>query len=112
MVLTEEDSNKFHDEIKSLRSSKPIKVVNGGESRQQSVYNGLVQADESSDLICIHDAVRPFVNEKLIKKSLEFSLFFYLRLNYLDIMDLRDPEYPSIILRCFPIKSIRNFKIT
>jgi 2-C-methyl-D-erythritol 4-phosphate cytidylyltransferase len=71
VVLTEEDSNKFHDEIKSLRSSKPIKVVNGGESRQQSVYNGLVQADESSNLICIHDAVRPFVNETLIKKSLD-----------------------------------------
>ena len=71
VVLTEEDSNKFHDEIESLNSSKRIKVVNGGKTRQQSVYNGLVQADESSDLICIHDAVRPFINESLIKKSLD-----------------------------------------
>ena len=71
MVLTKEDSNKFHDKIKSLSTTKRIKVVNGGKTRQQSVYNGLVQADESSDLICIHDAVRPFVNEKLIQKSLE-----------------------------------------
>ena len=71
MVLTKEDSNKFHDKIKSLSTTKRIKVVNGGKTRQQSVYNGLVQADDSSDLICIHDAVRPFVNEELIKKSLE-----------------------------------------
>ena len=71
VVLAEEDSNTFQDEIKSLSSSKIIKVANGGPTRQESVYNGLIQADESSDLICIHDAVRPFVNEKLIKKSLE-----------------------------------------
>ena len=71
MVLTEEDSNKLYDKINSLSTTKRIKIVNGGKTRQQSVYNGLVQADESSDLICIHDAVRPFVNEKLIKKSLE-----------------------------------------
>ena len=71
VVLAEEDSNTFQDEIKSLSSSKIIKVVNGGATRQESVYNGLIKTDESSDLICIHDAVRPFVNEKLIRKSLE-----------------------------------------
>jgi len=71
VVLTEEDSNKLYDKINSLSTTKRIKIVNGGNSRQQSVYNGLVQADQSSDLICIHDAVRPFVNETLIKKSLD-----------------------------------------
>ena len=79
MVLTEEDSNKFHDKIKSLSTTKRIKVVNGGKTRQQSVYNGLVQADESSDLICIHDAVRPFINESLIKKSLDIIDEFALK---------------------------------
>jgi len=71
VVLTEQDSDKFHDDIKSLNLSKRVKVVSGGETRQQSVYNGLIQVDESSNLICIHDAVRPFVNEALIKKSLK-----------------------------------------
>ena len=42
VVLAEEDSNTFQDEIKSLSSSKIIKVVNGGATRQESVYNGLI----------------------------------------------------------------------
>ena len=43
VVLAEEDSNTFEDEIKSLSSSKIIKVVNGGATRQESVYNGLIK---------------------------------------------------------------------
>ena len=69
VVLAEEDSNTFQDEIKSLSSSKIIKVVNGGATRQESVYNGLLSADESSELICIHDAVRPFIDKNLIHKT-------------------------------------------
>ena len=71
LVISDEDSAQFHKHIKLLELSKPIKVVPGGNTRQQSVYNGLLEADKSSDLICIHDAVRPFVNESLIKKSLD-----------------------------------------
>ena len=71
LVISDEDSAQFHKHIKLLELSKPIKVVTGGNTRQQSVYNGLLEADKSSDLICIHDAVRPFVNESLIKKSLD-----------------------------------------
>ena len=69
VVLAEEDSNTFQDEIKSLSSSKIIKVANGGSTRQESVYNGLLSADESSELICIHDAVRPFIDKNLIYKT-------------------------------------------
>ncbi len=71
LVISDEDSAQFHKHIKLLELSKSIKVVTGGDTRQQSVYNGLLEADKSSDLICIHDAVRPFVNESLIKKSLD-----------------------------------------
>ena len=71
LVISDEDSIQFHKDIKLLGLSKSIKIVNGGDTRQESVYNGLLEADKSSDLICIHDAVRPFVNESLIKKSLD-----------------------------------------
>ena len=71
LVISDEDSIQFHKDIKLLGLSKSIKVVTGGDTRQESVYNGLLEADKSSDLICIHDAVRPFVNESLIKKALD-----------------------------------------
>jgi len=41
--------------------AKPVRLVIGGESRQQSVENALAQLDENTDLVAVHDAVRPFV---------------------------------------------------
>ncbi len=67
----EEDCDRYRSEIESINSSKPITIVAGGKTRQKSVYNGLISVDKSSELICIHDAVRPFVNKKLIQKTIE-----------------------------------------
>ena len=58
-------------EIPDLLSVKKVKVVSGGDTRQQSVFNGLKAADKSSVLICVHDAVRPFVTETLIDKVIQ-----------------------------------------
>ena len=44
-------------------------VVAGGNTRQKSVFNGLKAASDSSELICVHDAVRPFVTKELIEKA-------------------------------------------
>lgn len=44
-------------------------LVAGGEERFHSVKNALEKA--SGDLIAIHDAVRPFVSEEVIKKAFE-----------------------------------------
>ena len=41
--------------------------VEGGEHRQQSVANGLAAvAASAEDVVLVHDAVRPFVNEQMI----------------------------------------------
>jgi 2-C-methyl-D-erythritol 4-phosphate cytidylyltransferase len=52
-------------------SVKTVKVVAGGDTRQKSVFNGLKVSDKSSELICVHDAVRPFVTEALIDKVIQ-----------------------------------------
>lgn len=41
--------------------AKPVRLVIGGESRQQSVENALGHLDEATTLVAVHDAVRPFV---------------------------------------------------
>ena len=70
LVISDVDYNQFHEDIKLLGLSKAIKVVAGGETRQQSVYNGLLEVDKSSDLICVHDAVRPFISSQIISNCL------------------------------------------
>ncbi|MBW2649685.1 MAG: 2-C-methyl-D-erythritol 4-phosphate cytidylyltransferase [Deltaproteobacteria bacterium] len=42
----------------------------GGETRQDSVRNGLEMVDDRDDVIVIHDGVRPFLSEELIDLSI------------------------------------------
>ncbi len=45
-----------------------VRVVEGGESRQQSVENALATISGDTDLVAVHDAVRPFVESEVIEK--------------------------------------------
>jgi 2-C-methyl-D-erythritol 4-phosphate cytidylyltransferase len=56
------------DDIVSLQGivakaglGRPARVVHGGDTRQQSVANALAQVDPSTEIVLVHDAVRPFV---------------------------------------------------
>ena len=71
VVVSKEDVYQVDRELKSTISVKTVKVVSGGNTRQQSVFNGLKATDKSSVLICVHDAVRPFVTETLIDKVIQ-----------------------------------------
>ena len=45
---------------------KPCQVVRGGATRQKSVQAGLSALSESTTIVLIHDAARPFVSERVI----------------------------------------------
>ena len=45
-----------------------VRVVEGGNSRQQSVENGLAALAADTDLVAVHDAVRPFIDQETIEK--------------------------------------------
>ena len=47
---------------------KPVRLVQGGDSRQESVENALAQVSSTTDLVAVHDAVRPFVSPEMIEK--------------------------------------------
>ncbi|MGH9629864.1 MAG: 2-C-methyl-D-erythritol 4-phosphate cytidylyltransferase, partial [Bryobacteraceae bacterium] len=46
---------------------KSLRLVEGGDSRQQSVENALLALGEDTDLVAVHDAVRPFVDQQIIE---------------------------------------------
>lgn len=46
-------------------------VVPGGQERQDSVYNGLQRAKPDTDLVLIHDGVRPFVSREVILATID-----------------------------------------
>ena len=54
-----------------LRSSgKPLRIVAGGERRQDSVANAFREVAAGSDVIVIHDAARPFASADLISRTI------------------------------------------
>ena len=55
----------------SLNKTNNIKLVSGGESRKDSVFNGLKVVKKAIDIVCIHDAARPFIKASYIKHSVE-----------------------------------------
>lgn len=49
--------------------TKVRKIIAGGKERQDSVYNGLMEAD--CDYILIHDGARPLVTPEIIERTIE-----------------------------------------
>jgi 2-C-methyl-D-erythritol 4-phosphate cytidylyltransferase / 2-C-methyl-D-erythritol 2,4-cyclodiphosphate synthase len=52
-------------------AGKPVRLVAGGDRRQDSVANAFRAAAPASDLIVIHDAARPFVSADVITRTIE-----------------------------------------
>ena len=66
------------DELKGLLKkyglSKVTKIVHGGETGHDSIYNGLKAMEGESradDIVLIHDGVRPLITENLISQNIE-----------------------------------------
>ncbi|HAM38337.1 MAG TPA: 2-C-methyl-D-erythritol 4-phosphate cytidylyltransferase [Elusimicrobia bacterium] len=55
---------------KKIKFDSCIKIIAGGKTRQHSVYNGLLSLAENTDIVIIHDGVRPFVSKEIILKSI------------------------------------------
>jgi 2-C-methyl-D-erythritol 4-phosphate cytidylyltransferase len=74
VVVPKENVNQVDREFKSTLTSKKIEVISGGKTRQQSVNNGLKMSNKESELICIHDGVRPFLTVTLIEKVIKAAI--------------------------------------
>ncbi|MBS0615409.1 MAG: 2-C-methyl-D-erythritol 4-phosphate cytidylyltransferase [Verrucomicrobia bacterium] len=59
------------DWIEEVKNEVSCPVVTGGSTRQESSYLGLIACPQSTDYVVIHDAVRPFVSEDILKANIE-----------------------------------------
>jgi 2-C-methyl-D-erythritol 4-phosphate cytidylyltransferase len=69
LVVPTEDLARARREIKGLR--KPVLLVSGGETRAESVRQGLAAVPARYDWVAVHDAVRPLVTPALIEEVLK-----------------------------------------
>ena len=70
LVVPSQDLNNVRLSIvEAFGFTKVRKILPGGKERQDSVRNGLDALDGHEDIILIHDAVRPFVSDALIRET-------------------------------------------
>ena len=69
LVLPEDDFGFWKNLCTEYEFSLVHRVVAGGETRFQSVRNGLQAINFSDGLVAIHDGVRPFVKKEVILNS-------------------------------------------
>ncbi len=55
----------------SLNYPKMLKVVEGGESRQESVWRGLQALPDDCEIVLVHDAARPLISQHLISAVID-----------------------------------------
>lgn len=69
-------SNDYFEYSKQYETEK-LQVLIGGDTRTQSVLNGLKYAkNENFEKVFIHDAARPLINQKIVTKLFD-SLIYY-----------------------------------
>jgi 2-C-methyl-D-erythritol 4-phosphate cytidylyltransferase len=60
--------------IKQYDFKKVKKLITGGQTRQQSMYNGLKEVSTNTDIVITHDGARPLIHENIIQKSIKETL--------------------------------------
>lgn len=69
LVISPDDEEQVKEIIRRL--AWPVEWTYGGSERQESVYNGLLKLSADAEIVLIHDAARPFVDEGIIRRSIE-----------------------------------------
>ncbi|HJA11720.1 MAG TPA: 2-C-methyl-D-erythritol 4-phosphate cytidylyltransferase [Candidatus Mediterraneibacter merdipullorum] len=65
---------KLQHMLDYYRITKAAGVVEGGETGQDSIYNGLVYAlkeNPEDSIVLVHDGVRPLISEEVIEENIE-----------------------------------------
>jgi 2-C-methyl-D-erythritol 4-phosphate cytidylyltransferase len=73
LVLPEDQIMYWNQLCTKYDFSLPHQIVAGGETRFQSVKNGLQSISDSEALVAIHDGVRPLVSIDIIKESYKLA---------------------------------------
>jgi 2-C-methyl-D-erythritol 4-phosphate cytidylyltransferase len=68
-TLAEEEA-ALTERIAREKLGRPVRVVRGGGSRQESVGNALAEVGENVEIVLVHDAVRPLVTREQTERVL------------------------------------------
>jgi len=69
LVIRPDRRPEFEQIVRMFGFRKIKKLVDGGKERHLSVWNGIAQLPEGSEIVAVHDAARPLVSPALIGQA-------------------------------------------
>jgi len=73
-ILSKEDMEScLREIIEHFKITKVKTLVVGGKERQESVFHGLQKLEKNASIVLVHDGVRPFVTQEMIREVVEHA---------------------------------------
>ena len=88
-----------------LDGARDVRLVAGGERRQDSVANAFAAVSETVDIVLVHDAARPFVTSDVISRAIEGAVAHGAAIAALPVSDTVKRVMPaggSVIVETLP----------
>ena len=96
LVVGQEDQDYCLKEIiEKFQYRKISQIIPGGKRRQDSVRNGLDALPVDSEIIVIHDGVRPFVTKEMIEESIRSAIRFGAAIIAMPVKDTIKVAHPD-----------------
>jgi 2-C-methyl-D-erythritol 4-phosphate cytidylyltransferase len=76
LVVRSDRRAEFQQVVDAFGFAKVNRLVDGGNERHVSVWNGLSQLSEVCEIVAVHDAARPLVSSDLISRSVALAREF------------------------------------
>lgn len=74
LVVHEDHLEAYRQAVRAAGFSHKVEVIPGGETRTASVRRGLQFMDEDTDIVIVHDSVRPFVTAGMIDEGVAAAI--------------------------------------
>lgn len=71
LAVQPEEMERASEAVGNERFSKPVRLTLGGGTRQDTVARALAEASPSTDVVLVHDAVRPFIPLEMIGRAVD-----------------------------------------
>ncbi|QSX08159.1 2-C-methyl-D-erythritol 4-phosphate cytidylyltransferase [Alkalibacter rhizosphaerae] len=75
LVISAQDAALCREEVLATNGFKKIKaLVFGGQTRQESMYNGLREVSKQAEIVVTHDGARPLIHTKTLTQCVEETI--------------------------------------
>ena len=86
---------------------KITKVLKGGETRTESVYEGIKMSSKNLGILLIHDGVRPFISYNLINTIVENAYHYKACIPVIDVIDTIKQVEEGFALKTLDRKTLK-----